>query len=463
PKVAPCVSHINRTVLCISNHRTVLCIPNRRTVLCISNRRTVLCISNHRTVLCISNHRAVLRIALFCALHIIRAFLRIALFCAPYLHFACILSRYLAHLARYCMYGSFEAGATRRAAQQKRAIGAPLLKKASREHSADRQFKVPTGNKFSADSFTLCRWPHTTAGGNSTQPVALPSVQGCSPELKAYFPFATVLAKETEEMIANVLGVEVFRQTIAGNILVDSYCAFSNKSGLVTNYILHLWQSYQTSGPLVAGTVNCGSEVIAAGLTVNNWIAFCGSDTTTTELSVIESVFKLREAQPSAIVDEMRKSLIDSYIYLGISFGLDCWFELMETIAELQFMGPDVDGIQIIPKSKHIWIDRCSLCDYDDGLIDITRESTDIIISRCHFSKHDKTMLIGADPSHTGGKCIRVTIHHCFFYGTRQRHPPVRLVGWSKLTSYFKQASKVKGHQDANCKSDPCALKFSVS
>jgi translation initiation factor 6 len=33
-----------------------------------------------------------------------------------------------------------------------------------------------------------------------------------------------------------------------------------------------------------------------------------------TELSVIESVFKLRESQPSAIVDEMRKSLIDSYV-----------------------------------------------------------------------------------------------------------------------------------------------------
>ncbi|KAL7212903.1 hypothetical protein ACSBR2_015574 [Camellia fascicularis] len=36
----------------------------------------------------------------------------------------------------------------------------------------------------------------------------------------------------------------------------------------------------------------------------------------------------------------------------------------------------------IKPKSKHIWIDHCSLCDYDDGLIDITRESTDITISR---------------------------------------------------------------------------------
>ncbi|XP_021831381.1 probable pectate lyase 4 [Prunus avium] len=100
--------------------------------------------------------------------------------------------------------------------------------------------------------------------------------------------------------------------------------------------------------------------------------------------------------------------------------------------------GPDVDGIQIKPNSKHIWIDRCSLRDYDDGLIDITRGSTDITISRCHFSQHDKTMLIGSDPSHIDDRCIRVTIHHCFFDGTRQRHPRVRFAKVHLYNNYTR-------------------------
>lgn len=100
--------------------------------------------------------------------------------------------------------------------------------------------------------------------------------------------------------------------------------------------------------------------------------------------------------------------------------------------------GPDVDGIQIKPNSKHIWIDRCSLSDYDDGLIDITRQSTNITISRCHFSNHDKTMLIGADPSHHGDRCMCVTIHHCFFDGTRQRHPRVRFAKVHLYNNYTR-------------------------
>lgn len=100
--------------------------------------------------------------------------------------------------------------------------------------------------------------------------------------------------RETEEIIADTLKVEVFRQTIAGNVLVGSYCALSNQGGLVhpktsRSELDELSSLLQV--PLVAGTVNRGSEVIGAGLVVNDWCAFTGLDTTATEVSVIEATF----------------------------------------------------------------------------------------------------------------------------------------------------------------------------
>ncbi|KAK4483998.1 hypothetical protein RD792_011211, partial [Penstemon davidsonii] len=125
------------------------------------------------------------------------------------------------------------------------------------------------------------------------------------------------LDRETEELIGDVLGVEVFNYNIGGNILVGSLCAFSNRGGLVhPNTSIEDLDELSTllQVPLVAGTVNRGSGVIGAGMIVNDWSGFCGSDTTATELSVIDTIFKLREAQPRSLVNEMRNTLIDTYV-----------------------------------------------------------------------------------------------------------------------------------------------------
>jgi len=102
--------------------------------------------------------------------------------------------------------------------------------------------------------------------------------------------------KDTEELIADVLNVEVFRQSIAGESLVGSYAAISNRGGLVhprtsKDELKELSNLLQIS--ITTGTINRGSSVIGSGLCVNDWRAFCGSDTTATEIGVVEQVFSL--------------------------------------------------------------------------------------------------------------------------------------------------------------------------
>ena len=117
-------------------------------------------------------------------------------------------------------------------------------------------------------------------------------------------------------VIADVLGVEVFRQTIAGNALVGSYCRLSNQGALVhpkTSVEDQDELSSLLQLPVVAGTVNRGSDVIGGGMVVNDWCAFTGLDTTATELQVIESIFKLQDDQSAGVATDMRNAIIDQF------------------------------------------------------------------------------------------------------------------------------------------------------
>lgn len=123
------------------------------------------------------------------------------------------------------------------------------------------------------------------------------------------------LDQETEDIVADVLGVEVFRQSVAKYMLVGSFLALTNQGALVhprTSVEEQEELSVLLQVPVTAGTVNRGSDVVGAGMVVNDWVAFCGFDTTATELEVIENIFNLKDTQSTELLDDMRISLIDS-------------------------------------------------------------------------------------------------------------------------------------------------------
>ena len=133
------------------------------------------------------------------------------------------------------------------------------------------------------------------------------------------FYLIDLMVQETEEIVSDVLGVEVFRQSIAGNALVGSYCVITNQGGLVhpaTSMAEKEELSSLLQIPLVAGTINRGSDVIGAGLVANDWTAFCGLDTTSTEISVVEEIFKLGGGD-NTVMDSMKNYILeDMYQYI---------------------------------------------------------------------------------------------------------------------------------------------------
>lgn len=120
--------------------------------------------------------------------------------------------------------------------------------------------------------------------------------------------------QDTEEIIADVLGVEVFRQSVAKNVLVGTFASLTNLGALVhpkTSLEEQKELSALLQVPVTAGTVNRGSNVVGAGMCVNDWAAFCGMDTTSTELAVIEGIFSLQDNDNDDIVQDLHNSLID--------------------------------------------------------------------------------------------------------------------------------------------------------
>ena len=125
------------------------------------------------------------------------------------------------------------------------------------------------------------------------------------------------LDKETEQILTDTLNVECFRQTIADRVLVGSYSFFTNQGGIVhpkTSVQEQEELSSLLQVPLVAGTVNRGSDVIGAGLLANDWMGFCGLDTTAHEISVIESVFKLGQHNLTGATGGNNKTIKDALV-----------------------------------------------------------------------------------------------------------------------------------------------------
>ncbi|CAN1201101.1 Pectate lyase 1 [Linum perenne] len=102
-------------------------------------------------------------------------------------------------------------------------------------------------------------------------------------------------------------------------------------------------------------------------------------------------------------------------------------------------LGPmDGDGIRLVTASE-IWIDHNTLYSCQDGLLDVTRGSTNVTISNNWFRNQDKVMLLGHDDGYIRDRGMKVTLvlNH-FGPNCNQRMPRVRF-GYAHVVNNLYQ------------------------
>ncbi|UUU20360.1 pectate lyase family protein [Streptomyces sp. DSM 40750] len=108
--------------------------------------------------------------------------------------------------------------------------------------------------------------------------------------------------------------------------------------------------------------------------------------------------------------------------------GLDFYRSYNVIVRNIKFTGAEDDAVNVGQESHHIWIDHNEFVAPLDGAVDVVRGAEYVTVSWNWFNKTDKSMLLGhsdGNGSQDAGK-LKVSIHHNFFDGSRQRQPRVR-------------------------------------
>ncbi|KAE9608069.1 putative pectate lyase [Lupinus albus] len=96
----------------------------------------------------------------------------------------------------------------------------------------------------------------------------------------------------------------------------------------------------------------------------------------------------------------------------------------------------DGDAIRLVSASK-IWIDHNTLSNCEDGLLDVTRGSTNVTISNNRFKFQDKVMLLGHDDGFVRDQNMKVTVvYNHFGPNCNQRMPRIRH-GYAHVANNF--------------------------